>query len=79
MDKWPQPFWAIILAAMGVELAVVALFSSAEKDIKIAVIGLASSIVTGALGYIGGHAVANALNRNPTTPADPAQLKEGKQ
>jgi hypothetical protein len=40
---------------MGVELAVVALFSPAEKDIKIAVIGVGSSIITGALGYIGGH------------------------
>lgn len=74
MDKWPQPFWAIILAAMGVELAVVALFSGAEKDIKIAVIGLASSIVTGALGYIGGHAVASikASNANPQQPEGPA-------
>lgn len=81
MKDWPQPFWAILLAAMGVELAVVALFSSAEKDIKIAVIGLASSIVTGALGYIGGHNAASAgtietsatLPIRPAIPAQPAK------
>jgi hypothetical protein len=72
MNKWPQPFWAVLLAAMGIELAVVALFCSAEKDIKIAVIGLASSIVTGALGYIGGHQSKDDAPSKPTTPAEPA-------
>lgn len=80
MKDWPQPFWAVILASMGVELAVVALFSPAEKDIKIAVIGLGSSIVTGALGYIGGHMQASSGTREtnetlPILPAEPAQPK----
>lgn len=68
MSKLPQPFWAIVLAGMGFSLAVLVLYSGAEKDIKIAVIGLASSIITGALGYIGGHKDAE----KPTTPANPA-------
>jgi hypothetical protein len=81
VKDWPQPFWAVILAAMGVELAVVALFSPAEKDIKIAVIGLGSSIVTGALGYIGGHMQASrgtieTSSTLPTPPVDPAQPKK---
>ena len=69
MGKLPQAFWAVILAGMGFTLAVLTLYSPTEKDIKIAVIGLATSIVTGALGYIGGHGAA----QNPTTPVDPAK------
>lgn len=72
MSKFPQPFWAIILAGMGFALAILVLYSGAEKDIKIAVIGLASSIVTGALGYIGGHKEGQAA-ANPIPPANPAQ------
>lgn len=75
MEKWPQPFWAVILASEGFALAVLVLYSVAEKDIKIAVIGVATSIVTGALGYIGGHSAGRAAQAavNPITPANPAQ------
>ncbi len=75
MSKWPQPFWAVILASMGFSLAVLVLYSGADKDIKIAVIGLATSIVTGALGYIGGHSAGQAASQNPSTLENPAQLQ----
>jgi hypothetical protein len=71
MKDWPQPFWAVILASMGFILAVTVLYCPAEKDVKIAVLGLASSIVTGALGYIGGaiHAALGASKTDATFPS----------
>jgi hypothetical protein len=80
MIKWPQPFWAVIIIFMGAILAVSALFCNADKDIRIAVIGLASSIITGALGYIGGHMSpqGSAIEINssiplPTQPQPPTK------
>lgn len=71
MNKLPQQFWGVLIAGMGCLLAIVALFANAEKDIKIAVIGLGAGLATGALGYIGSHKEA----ANPTTPETPAPTK----
>lgn len=59
MKNWPQPFWAVLLAGMGAVLGVIVLFSPAPENIKLGVLGVASSLVTGALGYIGGHVAAS--------------------
>jgi hypothetical protein len=65
MRNWPQPFWAVILAGMGVVMAITVLFSPAPENIKLGVLGVASSLVTGALGYIGGHAAASSPDDKP--------------
>jgi hypothetical protein len=74
MKDWPQPLWALLLAFQGFLLASLALFSSAEKDIKIAVLGIAGSIITGSLGYIGGHLQASkgTIETSATLPIQPA-------
>ncbi len=63
MDKVPQPFWAVALAAFGVALAFSALFKPSPENISIAVLGVARDIVIGALGAFAGHAAAK-----PPTP-----------
>jgi hypothetical protein len=55
MDKLPQPAWACGLAFMGVVLALAVLFASGPDNIKLAVLAVASALVTGALGAFAGH------------------------
>jgi hypothetical protein len=54
---------------MGLVLGFVVLFSPAPDNIRLGVLGLASSLITGALGYIGGHASASSgtTETNATT------------
>lgn len=46
----PQPTWAVILAALGVVLAVFVLFHPEPAPVATAVLGIASNLVAGALG-----------------------------
>jgi hypothetical protein len=78
MRNWPQPFWAVILAGMGVALAIAVLLSPhpTTENIRLAVLTIASALVSGALGYIGGHAAASqgttevsSTTANPIPPA----------
>lgn len=67
MSKYPQPFWAVLLAGMGVALAISVLFRpGVSENILLGVLSVASGLVSGALGYIGGHAAG--ATANPTTP-----------
>ena len=82
MEKWPQPFWAVILAGLGAILSVVFYIYPGDVTSRQAAFQIASSLVTGALGAFAGHASSgrpfnmtgpNATVNNPTTPVDPAQ------
>ena len=56
MDKVPQPFWAIALAALGVVLALAVLIKPTPENIGLAILAVASNLVSGALGAFAGHA-----------------------
>lgn len=60
VDKWPQPFWAVLLAFMGVALAGAVLFHHGDVNIALAVLGIGSNLVSGALGGFAGHATPKA-------------------
>ncbi len=64
MDKIPQPFWAVALAAFGVVLALAVLAKPTPENIGLAVLAVASNLVSGALGAFAGHASA----KQPPTP-----------
>ncbi len=86
MKDWPQPFWAIIIAAMGFALALAVLHSPSSDAVRTAVLVAANSLISGALGAFAGaaHTQANTtatgpntvINApNPISPVDPAQPK----
>lgn len=57
MEKIPAPFWAVILASMGAAIAFAVLFHQGDVNTSLAVLGIGSNLVSGALGFISGHAV----------------------
>lgn len=66
MDLMPQPFWAVILAALGVTLAISVLFHPEPQTISVAVLAIANSLVSGALGAFTAHKLAK-----PAAPSQP--------
>jgi membrane associated rhomboid family serine protease len=72
MDRMPEPFWAICLAVLGVVVAIFALFKPDPENICLAVLAIASNLVSGALGAFAGHASATRQPQNPTPPVTPA-------
>lgn len=76
MDKLPSPFWAVILAAMGTGMAVAVLYHPTPENIGLAVLTVASNLVSGALGAFAGHQQAKSemtIGKGPVTinPTDP--------
>lgn len=60
MKNLPQPFFAIVLAFFGGILAVCVLYhKGGENAVNMGVLGVAASLVSGALGAFAGHATAN--------------------
>lgn len=75
MTRWPQPFWAVLLALQGTFIALACLFRPSPVNVTLAVLAIASNLVSGALGAFAGH--ASAINsQTPTQPVSPAQPKE---
>jgi putative copper export protein len=74
--KLPSPFWAVLLAALGVVLALAVLFHPTPENIALAVIGIGSNLVSGALGAFAGHASAQSNSRVTTTNA-PVSVDQG--
>jgi hypothetical protein len=68
MNNWPQPFWATVLAVLGVVVALTALFHPGTDVMGSAVIQIASNLVSGALGAFAGHALA-VPQQVKTTPS----------
>jgi hypothetical protein len=66
MKDLPNSFYAAVFIGLACVLAVVALYAPGGSD-KAAVITMASSIITGAFGYIQGHkdGAANPSQNNP--------------
>lgn len=60
MDKLPSPFWAVLLASMGTGVSIAVLYHHQEVPIALAVLGIGSNLVSGALGAFAGHAAAKA-------------------
>lgn len=74
MKDLSNSFWAAVFIVLACTLAVIALYSP-NKDTG-AVITMASSIITGAFGYIQGHKDgANTTGQNPTQAAPPTPQK----
>lgn len=69
MMTWPQPFWAVLLAFQGTALAIAVLWHPTPENIGLAVLAVASNLVSGALGAFAGHAAA--LNSTTTTATGP--------
>lgn len=70
MKEWPQPFWALMFAVLGAGLGLSTLLVGGPENIRLAVVAIAGSLVTGALGYAGGHIAGS--KQNPQSPAEPA-------
>jgi hypothetical protein len=60
MDKLPSPFWAVLLASMGTGVSIAVLFHHSDVNIALAVLGIGSNLVSGALGAFAGHAAAKS-------------------
>jgi hypothetical protein len=87
MKDIPNAAWAASFICMAIIVAVIVLFSPAPENIKQNVLTLASSIVTGAFGYIQGKhdssdsvtvppnpGSSTTVSVIPSTPAEPAKL-----
>src|ERR1700677_918763 len=69
LNKPPQAFWALLIAFQGTVIALFVLFAKSSDNIKLAVLAVASSLVSGALGAFAGHALAtsNTMATGPNT------------
>ena len=78
MKNWPQPAWAVILAALGVVVALVVYCFPGDVTSKQAGFQVASALVTGALGAFAGRAEGQSINQSgpnatavtPTAPTE---------
>ena len=70
--KIPEPFWAVLLAVLGVCLALAVLFHPDPVSVGTSVLAIASNLVSGALGAFAGHSSSNSTINNPgaTFPGD---------
>lgn len=69
MKDLPSAFWACLFLVIACALAAMALFAPTKENVTMAVITLASSIATGAFGYIQGHKDgAGSVNPPPSNP-----------
>lgn len=80
MKDFPNPFWAAMFIVFATVLAIIALLVPTQANVTMAVVAIASNIVSGSFGFISGHnaGVASILGQNtsisnPTTPVDPAK------
>jgi hypothetical protein len=73
----PSPFWVAVFILMATVLAVIALYAPTKENVTMAVIAIASNIVSGSFGYISGHkdgeasAKAQAIAAAPTSTPQP--------
>jgi membrane associated rhomboid family serine protease len=63
--KLPEPFWAVVLAVLGVNVALAILFHPDPVAVGTAVLAIASNLVSGALGAFAGHASATSNSTGP--------------
>lgn len=76
MKDLPNAFWAFLFIFLACALAVTAMLVPNRQDVG-AVITMASSIITGAFGYIQGHIQGTKdAQQNPTMPVAPAPKEQ---
>ena len=63
--KLPEPIWAVMLAVLGVSLALAVLFHPDPVSVGTAVLAIASNLVSGALGAFAGHSSSNSTISGP--------------
>ena len=63
--KLPEPFWAVVLAVLGVIVALAVLFHPDPVAVGTAVLAIASNLVSGALGAFAGHTSATSKSTGP--------------
>ena len=76
VSKVPAPMWAVALAVLGCLLCIAVLIKPDPNNIAIAILAIASNLVSGALGAFAGHAQGsitqqsgpNATTINPSSP-----------
>lgn len=73
--KLPSPFWAVILAFMGVAVAIAVLFHHSEANIALAVLAISSNLVSGALGAFAGHQSATKADVTTDDASDKIDQK----
>jgi len=68
----PNPFWAGAFMVFAVMLAIVALLVPTQANVTMAVVAIASNIVSGSFGYISGHkdGAATATATAQATPPE---------
>ena len=59
LEKVPAPFWALLIAGMGMTIAMAVLFHHPDVNIALAVLAIGSNLVSGALGAFAGHGAAS--------------------
>ena len=69
MKDLPNPFWATLFIVMAVVLAIVSLVVPTQANVTMAVIAIASNIVSGSFGYISGHKDGAASVSVPSQPS----------
>jgi hypothetical protein len=75
MKEWPDSFWAAMFILLACSLAIVSLFSKSSGTG--AVITMASSIITGAFGYIQGKKAGAESVTAPTNPGSTTTVSVG--
>lgn len=76
LEKVPIQIWALVLAFMGVVLAVIALFHPSEPTNSQAVFQIANGLVTGGLGAFAGHQLAGSNNKTDVTGNAPVTINQ---
>lgn len=69
MKDLPNPFWAACFILMAVILSVVALKVPTQANVTLAVVAIASNIVSGSLGFISGQLAARNSVQVPLDPS----------
>jgi hypothetical protein len=75
MAKIPVQLWAVILASMGASICFAVLFHHQDVNISLAVLGVGSNLVSGALGAFAGHAIG-AAKADVTTGNAPVTINQ---
>jgi hypothetical protein len=74
MKDFPNPGWAAVFICLASGLAALCLFTHAKDNVVMAVITMASSIITGAFGYIQGVQSGKASLQVPLDPPAATQV-----
>jgi len=77
MKDLPNPFWAAMFILMASVVAVIALVHPNVPNVTMAVVAIASNIISGSFGYISGH--RDGATQQPAPPAaDPVDAQPAK-